>query len=610
MKAILKIRPVYIVIVLLLFIIFLYFFYFAAIENYMQDTFLQSSKLDSRADMRIAIIGIDGKSLEELGRWQDWKRNYYADMINILAKGEPAAIGVDIFFSERGEDEQYDKALTEAVKNAKNVVLAAYGDFGNRLVQDVSSQAWKAVDLEAPFDELAEVSSFGSVNVVPDQDDNVVRSFLNTIQYGNKKIDSFDSLLYHEYLRNTRQSVQRTTAPKDYDGSTYIDYIARPGKEFEVVPFYQVLNGEVPPDYFKDRIVLIGPYAAAVADDSYLTPMDRQVKMYGVEIHANIVQNFLSNTFKVHAPDWINLLILIAFAGAGFALFKVLGPLKSAIAVIVIIVAYIFTAQFVYGIGIILSLFYPIFILVMTYLTILIFRYMQELMERRRITGIFSRYVAPQVVKEIIKNGEDGLKLGGLRREITTLFVDIRGFTTMSEKCQPEEVVEILNAYLNLCAESIFKFGGTLDKFIGDASMAIFNAPLSLEDHPFKAVQTAWEMKQGSEVLRTELEKKFGRSVQFGIGINTGFAVVGNIGSKARMDYTAIGDTVNTAARLESNARPGQILLSQATYELVRDRVIAEPLGEIKVKGKEQGISVYQLNGLKEAVREAECLKG
>lgn len=599
MKTLLKMRPVYIVIILLLFTIFLYFIAaFAAIENSMQDVFFQSTKFNSRADTRIAIIGIDDKSLAELGRWQDWKRNKYADLINILAKGEPAVIGVDIIFSDKGENLQYDKDLTDAVGNAYNVVLPVYGDFKNRVIQDSRLQARKAIDLVAPFKELAEVSILGNINVMPDQDDNVVRSFLNTIQYNNEEIKSFDNLIYNEYLKNTGQLDQKTTAPKDVDGSTYIDFVARPEKEFEVVPFYQVLNGEVPTDYFKDRIVLIGPYAVGVADDRYLTPMDHQVKMYGVELHANIIQNFLSNSFKTHAPDWINLLILLSFAITGFVVFKLLGPIKSAAAVFVILVLYILIAQIVYRRGMILSLFYPMFILVMVYLTILVFRYIQELMERMRITGIFSRYVAPQVVKEIIKNGEEGLKLGGVRREISALFVDIRGFTPMSEKCQPEEVVGILNDYLNLCAESIFKFGGTLDKFIGDAAMAIFNAPLDLENHAFRAVQTAWEMKQGSEVLKVELEKKFGRSVQFGIGINTGFAVVGNIGSKSRMDYTAIGDTVNTAARLESNAKPGQILLSQATYELVKDRVIAENLGEIKVKGKEQGITVYQLNGL------------
>jgi adenylate cyclase len=206
--------------------------------------------------------------------------------------------------------------------------------------------------------------------------------------------------------------------------------------------------------------------------------------------------------------------------------------------------------------------------------------------------------VAPQVVSQILKEGEDGLKLGGTRREISVLFVDIRGFTPLSEKMEPEEVVDILNSYLNLTASSIFDNEGTLDKFIGDATMAIFNAPLDLNDHEFKAVKAAWAMKQGAAALRVKLEEKYGRGVSFGIGVNTGYAVVGNIGASFRMDFTAIGDTVNTAARLESNAKPDQILLSSSIYEKVKDRVEATYLGEIKVKGKEQGVSVYQLDNI------------
>ena len=567
-------------------------------ENTMQDNFLQATKTSQQSSMEISIIGIDDESLAKLGRWQDWKRNYYADLINILSKGKPAAIGVDIIFSDRGENADYDLALVDAVKNAKNVVLPVYGDFGNRTVKDIRTKERKVYNLVEPFPALNQVSIKGHINMIPDQNDYVIRSFLNNIKYKDQDVKGFDYEVFQQYLKSTGQTGREIDIPVDFDGSTYINYAAKP-QEFEKVPFYKVLNGEIPSDYFEGKIVLVGPYALGVTDDAYLTPMDHQVKMYGVEIHANIIQGFLMNDFKKRAPDWINLLIMIFFALGSFLLFKKFGPLKSAIAIVIILVAYIFTAQFIYGKGMVLSLFYPLLLLLSVYLAVLIFRYIQELLERKRITNVFGRYVAPQVVKEILKNGEEGLKLGGTRREISALFVDIRGFTPMSEKCQPEEVVEILNDYLNLCAESIFQFDGTLDKFIGDATMAIYNAPLDLEDHAFKAVQSAWAMKEGSEVLREKLEKKFGRSVQFGIGVNTGFAVVGNIGPKARMDYTAIGDTVNTAARLESNSKPGQILLSQSTFERVQDKIEATYLGEIKVKGKEQGVAIYQLDGIK-----------
>lgn len=190
--------------------------------------------------------------------------------------------------------------------------------------------------------------------------------------------------------------------------------------------------------------------------------------------------------------------------------------------------------------------------------------------------------------------------LGGENRHIAVLFVDIRGFTPMSESLQPEQVVEILNEYLTLTTTSIFKNGGTLDKFIGDATMAVFNAPFDLDDYIYRAVCTALDIAAGSDELEKKLMQRFGKSVSFGIGVNCGPAVVGNIGCDFRMDYTAIGDTVNTAARLESNAKRGQILISSEVYEAVKDRIEATRIGVIPLKGKKDGALVYEVQGRKE----------
>ena len=176
------------------------------------------------------------------------------------------------------------------------------------------------------------------------------------------------------------------------------------------------------------------------------------------------------------------------------------------------------------------------------------------------------------------------------------MFVDIRGFTPLSESLQPEQVVDILNEYLNLTTQSIFKNNGTLDKFIGDATMAVFNAPFDLEDYEMCALRTARDIVAGAKALEASCEARYGKKVSFGVGVNCGDAVVGNIGCDFRMDYTAIGDTVNTAARLESNAKPGQVLISQKIYERVKDKdVEAEPIGEIPLKGKSKGLFVYRL---------------
>ena len=170
----------------------------------------------------------------------------------------------------------------------------------------------------------------------------------------------------------------------------------------------------------------------------------------------------------------------------------------------------------------------------------------------------------------------------------------------MSESLQPEEVVNILNEYLALTTSSVLNNEGTLDKFIGDATMAVFNAPFDLEDYIFKAIKTALDIRDGSEKLAKRLQEKFGKTISYGIGVNFGDAVVGNIGCEFRMDYTAIGDTVNTAARLESRAKAGEILISEAVYQEVNARINAEPVGEMELKGKSIPVKVYRLIGIKE----------
>jgi adenylate cyclase len=229
----------------------------------------------------------------------------------------------------------------------------------------------------------------------------------------------------------------------------------------------------------------------------------------------------------------------------------------------------------------------------------LVVGYIGETVKKRRILGAFRKYVAPEVVKEIAERGDYRLHLGGERRNIAVLFVDIRGFTPMSEGLKPEEVVEILNEYLSLTTDAIFKNKGTLDKFIGDATMAVFNAPFDLDDYVFRAVCAALDIAAGSAELEARLMARFGKSVSFGIGVNCGDAVVGNIGCEHRMDYTAIGDTVNTAARLEGKAGRGQILISEAVYRALEGRIDASEIGVIPLKGKTNDVFVYQLDGVR-----------
>ena len=216
------------------------------------------------------------------------------------------------------------------------------------------------------------------------------------------------------------------------------------------------------------------------------------------------------------------------------------------------------------------------------------------------MTETFQRYVDPVIMNELLKGDSKTLNLGGELKNIAVLFVDIRGFTTMSEALPPTTVVEILNRYLTLTTECIRKHHGTLDKFVGDCTMAFWNAPLEQENPVLLACLAAEDMIRGSKKLGDELLARYGREISFGVGIHWGSAVVGNIGTPFRMDYTAIGDTVNTAARLEANARGGTILISRAVADILGSRADVTSLGNsIKLKGKAPDFEILILNSLK-----------
>lgn len=320
--------------------------------------------------------------------------------------------------------------------------------------------------------------------------------------------------------------------------------------------------------------------------------------MYGVEIHANILQELMDERSPVPAGRWY---ASIVSAAAAALIYFISRQYKLKFSTPVTFIGMILLAcvfMLVNFLGTAYPVIYSLLFMVVGYLINLVRKYVHEALEKKRVTDAFRKYVAPQVVDEIASKGNYTIKLGGENRHIAVLFVDIRGFTPMSESLEPEQVVDILNSYLNLTTNAIFKNGGTLDKFIGDATMAVFNAPFDLDDYVFRAVKTALDIVNGGNEIESKFLEKYGKSVSFGVGVNCGNAVVGNIGCNFRMDYTAIGDTVNTAARLESNAKRGQVLISEYVYEQVKDRVEVEPIGEIPLKGKSKGVFVYSLKNI------------
>lgn len=567
---------------------------FASVDSLLRDSFYQNPR---GINNKIKIIAIDDKTLAEIGPFGTWSRQSYADLINILGDS-PAVIGLDIMiFGEM--DEAGDKALLEACAESGRVVAGSYINYGSAYKTDESGNHY--IDhfnielIEQPITENS--CSTGFVNASPD-DDGIVRMAFLSAEYDGKSYRSFSSEIYRIYCE--KKGISENAPMLDSGGRMQISYAGRP-YDYEHISYCDVVNGRVDPRVFSDCIVLVGAYASGL-QDQFSVPGSAD-QMYGVEIHANILQGLLDGRYPVAAPQ----LLSAAIAGALCALvFLTSRTLKFRVSVVFAVVAA--GGYFAAGIalneaGVTMPLLYaPAFVLLAFFVN-LGGRYAAEALEKRKITAAFRKYVAPQVVEEISKSGNYKICLGGENRHIAVLFVDIRGFTPMSESLEPEQVVDILNSYLNLTTNAIFKNGGTLDKFIGDATMAVFNAPFDLDDYIFRAVQTAWDIVAGGNAIESKFLEKYGKSVSFGVGVNCGNAVVGNIGCDYRMDYTAIGDTVNTAARLEANAKRGQVLISEFVYEQVKDRVTVEPVGEIPLKGKSKGVFVYSLTGITGEIR-------
>jgi adenylate cyclase len=568
-------------------IIFKLFSSFEFFSNVLQDEMYQKSK---NINPGLIIIGIDEDSYRKYGKFSGWSRQLHLDLINYLNEAGASVIGFDITFEDKNLLEpEVDEEFVKSAANMGNIVMPYSIDLSlNEVI--------------GPFEELSNVVKKGHIFTYTDSD-GVVRDTAITYTRNNKIYRSFAWTIYELYMLNNGQYVNIEPLPLYKENNSermYIDYSGT-NKDYPIISYSSYM--EYDKSIFKDKIVLIGPFVAAI-QDSYPTSLEKKNKTYGVLIHANIIQQLLEENYKFKISTrndfLISVLLIIILSIASFIIIQKLSFSKSSIIHGALILISLITTSILYDNGIIFEIFYLIIQLLIIFIFFTSWAHINESSERRRITSVFEKYVEPQVVNKILSEGEEGLKLGGAKREVSILFVDIRGFTPLAEEIEPEEVVVILNEYLNLTAKSILTHGGMLDKFIGDATMAIFNAPIDLKDHELMAVRAAWDIKKGAVTLNEKLVEMCGRSIGFGVGINTGDAIIGNIGAEIRMDYTAIGDTVNIAARLESNTKAGQIFISEATYKRIQDKVDVNLIGNIKVKGKQEEVLVYEVIDVKQ----------
>ena len=560
------------------------------------DRFYQSR---SASDGEIVLVGIDQKALEDIGPYSQWGREVMAAALAALNESEacrPAVIAMDVLYS--GEtDGAGDARLAEEAGRYGNVVAACAAVFGSSLAEAETGEYYldnfSVTAFDAPYEALGEAAEQGHINAMLDRDGILRHHLLEIGLEDGRRVPSL-ALKTAEMYREYHGMEQGALPPADARGFWYLPFCGVPG-DMEAISLSDVLSGKVPADYFAGKIVLIGPYAAGL-QDSYLTAADHAAPMYGMEFQANAIQALLWEDYRREVPDGIQLtalFFLLLLALAGFWKRKV--RLSTGLWLLLCAGAAGF-CRLMYDRGLVLHLLWIPLGVTALYVGCIAFNYMQASLEKRRITNTFERYVAPEIVREILREGTGGLELGGKLTRIAVLFVDVRGFTPMSERLKPTQVVEILNCYLSLISDCILKNGGTLDKFVGDAAMAFWGAPLPQEDYVMHALKAAADMAEGSRALSQELLKRYGRTVSFGIGVHVGEAVVGNIGSAKRMDYTAIGDTVNTAARLEANAPAGTIYISRAVADEAGERIRTTSLGDtVKLKGKKEGFEVLCL---------------
>lgn len=577
----------------------------------------------------VVIVAVDEASLARHGRWP-WTRPLVADLLDRVRGAGPRAVGVDLFFAE-SETPEADARLARAFEDLGERGVGALvfeiqrDDRGAEEVPDVLfDQAVSKVEqagllrpLKArrpllPPGALAAATRFGHVNYLPDRNGKLRWEYLY-LRSGGETGEYFLSLSLQaarialgvapEQVRIVGGSgvdLGGRMIPADDNGRLLVNYYGPEGT-FAHIPATDVLAGEVPPERLRDKVVFVGATGVATYD-IIVTPF--AANMAGVEKNATVAANVIAGDYLRRVPLVVDLLAVLA-AGVAALLLTRRRSAAAAILSLLGLAALIVggnVAAFVTGWH--LNLAYPFLLVVAQGTGTVAVRYLIEERRARQMRRMFSSYVTERVVDQLIENPELA-RLGGQRREVTVLFSDIRGFTTFSEHHPPERVVAILNDYLEAMTEVVFHWEGTLDKFIGDAIMVFWNAPLPQEDHAERAIRCALHMLGRLDALNRGWAEAGQPVLEIGIGLNTGEVLVGNIGAEGRkMDYTVIGDHVNLASRLEGLTKKygARILLTESTLERIRpllDRnafghVTVRALERVAVKGKEQGVGVYE----------------
>ncbi len=551
-----------------------------AMAAYWDDT-LRRVELDS-VDARFAVRGdrapprdllvvaIDTETFNVLGVQWPFPRSYHARVVRNLKRAGARVIAYDVQFTEESADIREDLALYEAARKARPVVFAT-----------TETNASGGHDVLGGEKKLRRIGARAGQALLPDDPNGVLRRVPH-------EVDGLESFAVATVETETGRQIEEP------DGrAAWIDYSGPPGT-VTTIPFSSVYEGDAPRSLIRGRTVVVGPSAQSLQD---VHPTSVGDGMAGAEIQANAIETVRRGLpLRSVRGGWNIALIVLLGLVAPVASLR-LSPFRALGCALALGAAFLVGAQIAFQSGAVVAVVYPIVALALGCVGSLTVHYFTETRERRRLRTLFARFVPEAVVDQVVERAEGDLRLGGMRLECTVLFSDLRSFTPFAESLSAEQVIDVLNHYLGEMSEAILDHGGTLVSYMGDGIMAVFGAPLEQDDHADRAYRAAVEMV-GPRLARFNAwlaEQGLESGFRMGVGLNTGPVMSGNVGSERRLEYTAVGDTTNTAARLEGMTKgtPHQLFVSDAMRAALSDATGLALVGDLEVRGRSATIRVW-----------------
>ncbi|MCW8894737.1 adenylate/guanylate cyclase domain-containing protein [Sulfurimonas sp.] len=610
--------------------------HFQSLDNRVRDFYFKYRGPEKASD-DIIIVDIDEKSIKELGQWP-WERDKFAQILTNLTNSGVGIIGLDIVFAEADKTSpskfakdwgitsthmpDYDMILSQAIADTPTILGYIFDFDTNEYKNDApqipaifieknksTSEFFphaKGVLTNLPVIQNEGYSS-GFMNNIPDAT-GIIRSVPLMIKYNEIIYPSLAFEMYRIASNSKKVTVSYSDAgieniqlgkqniASDRFGRLHLNFRG-PSKSYKYISAVDVLNNKMSKEEIEGKFILIGTSAYGLMD-LRSTPMDDVIA--GVEIQANLIDNLLNNDMLIR-PSWseladlsmiVILLFIVLFLYSRLSFFKLFIVFTASFISLLLFNYYLLFSQ-----HLILNSIFPIITMIVSLITVLGVNYMFEFRQKEMVKNSFSKKVSKQVMEDLLLHLDD-TDLTSKEVQATVYFSDIRGFTSISEDLKsPKRITDFLNFYMNAMVAIVEENQGTIDKFIGDAIMAYWNAPLKIENHADKAVHTALKQIEQRDILNKTINKDFGFDVDYGIGINTGDVVVGEIGSHGRSDYTIIGDSVNLASRLEGLCKEYKVrlVISEFTKEKLTLPYVVQLLDIVRVKGKNKPIKIYEV---------------